>query len=86
MSGRNEEVQLESISKKLSATLILWGEIWGESMEGLKINSPEYQSICRTGKHIQKTYSQMQFIAEDRGWSSKKLNEVFSVNAAYGFN
>lgn len=80
------DAQLESIGKKLSLSLSVWGEIWSEAMKGLRINSPEYQSICRTGKHIQKTYAKMQFLAEERGWTQEKINEIFKVNAGYSFS
>jgi hypothetical protein len=77
--------QLEAIGKEMSQVLTSWAEIWSQSMKGLKINSPEYQAICKAGKKIQQAYMKMRIVAEDRHWPESKRQEVFTVTTAYGF-
>lgn len=77
--------QLEEIGEKLSKTLLLWNEIYNESMKGLTVKSSECLSIRSAGKKIETACKKMRTLAEKQGWSYDKVDEFFTSRISCGF-
>ena len=79
----NEELeQMGKSSKQMLAQAV---EVWKTAMKTMPINSYQYRAACRAGQATQDLHNSLKIMAEDRGWSNEKLQDVFCYTG-YSFS
>ena len=75
--------QLEFLGQEMSKALVSWQNAWNQGMKSMRIDSKEYQEICKADKKMQSSYDKMRSIAENRNWHGDKIRSIFSAGGCW---
>ncbi len=86
MEKEMSDEQIEQLGAELAQLYQSAVSVWKARINSLPLNSKQYNSICKTGKEINKCANLLRNEAEDRGWSDDRVKRVFKISGDCLFN
>ena len=78
---------MELLASELTTALDAITNAWKAGMKVLRIDGPEYKSICTAGQRIQRAHDLCRSAAEyDLSWSAEKSDKHFGSRKTCSFN